>query len=424
MNVEKVLVIGGGAREHAVGWKIKQSKSRPQLLFAPGNAGTAELGINLDIGATEIGKIVGAAKDNNAFIFVGPEAPLEKGLVNAARKEGLKIFGPTQEAARLEARKSWAIELMRHYNIPHPKSMIFDSLQKLQFYLKDYQDWENIVIKADGLAAGKGVFLPHSKEEAIDAVKRIMVDKEFDKGSTKPKIIIQERLKGREMSLLVFTDGKTIVRLLPAQDYKRLKDGDEGPNTGGMGAFAPAKMSPDLYSKILDTILRPTVDGMREEGNLFQGVLYAGLMITDDGPKVLEFNVRFGDPEAQVLMMLWKSDLFQALKNTINGKLNGRDISFHDGAAICVVLAAENYPDEPKIGDEIHGLEKFSGKKVKIFHAGTALEDGKVVTNGGRVISIASYGKNIKEARGNSHPHIGEKGVYFDGMQYRKDIGL
>lgn len=418
---EKVLIVGNGGREHAIGWKISQSPNNPELLFAHGNAGTAQIGRNLDIEPTDIDRIVAIGRNDNTFIVVGPEAPLEKGIVNTAKEAGLKAFGPTQEAARLETSKWWAIEFMRRHNIPHPNSILLTSIQEATIFLNNPVVWQNIVIKANGLASGKAVFLPESKEEAEDAIKQIMIDKKFDDGS---KVIIQERLRGREISLLVFTDGRTIVPLLPAQDYKRLKDNDQGPNTGGMGAFAPAPMSTELYREIHDTILRPTVDGMREEGNLFQGVLYAGLMLTDAGPKVLEFNVRPGDPETQVLMMLLNSDLLTALKNTTEGKLRKSDIVFRKGAAVCVVLAAEGYPDKPVIGNEIHGLDKFNSKNVKLFHAGTTLENGKIVTNRGRIIAVTSYGKDIKEARRILYPHIGENGVYFKGMQYREDIGL
>lgn len=416
---ETVLIVGSGGREHAVGWKLSQSGSQPKLLFTPGNAGTAQIGRNFDIDTTNIDEIVRTAKEQNAFIFVGPELPLQLGIANAAQKEGLKIFGPTQEAARLETSKSWAIEFMRRYAIPHPQSAIFSKLTDVAAFLEK-PTWKEIVIKADGLAAGKGVLLPNSKQEAVDAVKRIMIDKEFDDGS---KIIIQERLKGREMSLIVITDGTTIVPLPPTQDYKRVNDNDKGPNTGGMGAFAPAVMTASMYREIYDRILRPTVDEMRREGNLFQGVLYAGLMLTDDGPKVLEFNARLGDPETQVQMMLLGSDLLKALKNTVNGELNGRDFSFRKGTAICTVVTAEGYPDKPVIGDEIYGLDNFNNPNVQLFHAGTKLEKGKVVTNGGRIIGVAAYGKDQESARQLLYPQIGENGIHFRDMHFRTDIG-
>jgi phosphoribosylamine---glycine ligase len=417
---EKIIIVGNGAREHAVGWCINQSPNSPKLFFAPGNAGTMQIGRNLDIGVTDTDKVIGIAKDNNAFIFVGPEAPLEKGIVNAARESNVMIFGPTKEAARLETSKSWAIDFMKRNNIPHPESVVVaDSNVAMRFF--DKPIWSDVVIKADGLAAGKGVFLPNSKEEALTAIKRIMVNHEFDDGS---KVIIQKRLKGKEMSLIVFTDGRTIAPLLPAQDYKRINDSSESLNTGGMGAFAPAPMSAELYKEIYSKILRATVDGMREEGKLLQGSLYAGLMLTDDGPKVLEYNVRLGDPETQPLLMLLNSDLLQALKNTAEGKLKRSDLVFNKGAAVCVVLAAEGYPGNPKKGDIIYGLDKIMNSDVQIFYAGTKRENGNTVTNGGRVLGLCARGRNIHDARRKIYPLIGEGDIHFRGMHYRKIIGL
>lgn len=414
-----VIIVGNGAREHSIGRKLRQSPGNPQLLFAPGNAGTARIGTNIDVDPTDIGKIVGKARGNKAFIVVGPEAPLEKGIANAAKEAGLRVFGPTQEAARLETSKWWAIEFMRRHKIPHPDSVSFTNVSDTLSFLK-YPKWKEVVIKADALASGKGVFLPSTKEEEVNAIERIMIQKEFGINS---RVIIQERLKGKEISLLAMTDGETIVPLLPAQDHKRINDGDEGPNTGGMGAFAPVPMIEGLYQQIHDTILRPTVDGMREEGNLFQGVLYVGLMLTDNGPKVLEFNVRFGDPETQPLMMLLNSDLLRALKNTAAGKLKTSDIVFRKGASVCVVLAAEGYPGKPVAGDEIFGLDSIDDSDTQIIHGATVLRDGKVETSGGRAISVVSYGRDILDAKGKAYSHIGENGVHFRGMHYREDIG-
>jgi len=419
VNPENVLIVGSGAREDAVSWKINQSLSKPRLFFTPGNAGTSQIGRNLDIDPTDVSRIISAAKERNAFIFVGPEAALEKGIVNAAKEEGLMIFGPTQEAALLETKKSRAINFMQRHNIPHPESVVIADLG-VAVHFFDEDVWNDVVIKADGLAAGKGVFLPNSKEEAINAVERIMVKKEFDDGS---KIIIQERLKGKEMSLIVFTDGRNIVPLLPAQDYKRVGDNNKGPNTGGMGAFAPAPMSKALYEKLYNAILKPTVDGMREEGNIFQGGLYFGLMLTDEGPKVIEYNARLGDPETQPLMMLLKSDLLPALKNTAEGKLKKSDLIFNKGAAVCVVLAAEGYPSNPKKGDTIYGLDKVTNPDVQVFHAGTGRENENFVTKGGRVLGVSASGKNILDARNKIYSLIGENGIHFRGMHYRKDIG-
>lgn len=415
-----VIIVGNGAREHSIGWKLRQSLDNPQLFFAPGNAGTARIGTNIDVDPVDVDKIVGNARGHKAFIFVGPEAPLEKGIANAAKEAGLRVFGPTQEAARLETSKWWAIEFMRRHKIPHPDSVTFTNVSDTLSFLK-YPKWKEVVVKADALASGKGVFLPSSKKEEVNAIERIMLKKEF---GGNPKVIIQERLEGREMSLLAMTDGTTIVPLLPAQDYKRLYDNDKGPNTGGMGAFAPAPMSEGLYQQIHDTILRPTVDGMREEGNLFQGVLYVGLMLTDNGPKVLEFNVRFGDPETQPLMMLLSSDLLRAFKSTEAGKLKASDIVFRRGASACIVLAAEGYPGKPVTGDEILGLDSIEDPDTQMIHGATILRDGKAETSGGRAISVVSYGRDMVDAGRKAYSHIGENGVHFRGMHYRKDIGV
>jgi len=416
---EAILIVGKGARENALGWKMEQSPSKPKLYFAPGNAGTQQIGINLDIGEMEIDKLARFSSDNKIRLtVVGPENPLEKGIVNAFMEDNLLIFGPTQEAARLETSKSYAIRFMQSHGIPCPKSIIIgDPHVAMHFF--DRPIWKDVVIKADGLASGKGVFLPDSKEEALDVVKRIF-NKEFDEGS---KVIIQERLTGKERSLLFFTDGKTIVPLLPAEDYKRLKDGNKGPNTGSMGAYAPAMIDKWSTRYIYDKILRPTVDGMRKEGCPFQGVLYVALMMTNKGPKVLEFNARFGDPEAQPLMILFRSDLLQAMKNTTEGNLEKNDIVFRSGSAICTVLAAEGYPGKPVTGDMIYGLDKINDPSIQIFHASTKSVDGEIKTNGGRILGITAYGKDRKTIRKKIDNCIGEKGINFRGMQYRKDIG-
>ena len=415
---ERVVIIGKGGREHAIGWKLNQSPEQPQLFFAPGNAGTKQIGTNLDIGVMEIDRLARFASDKKiGLTIVGPENPLEKGIVNVFNKNELPIFGPTQEAARLETSKSWAIKFMESHNIPCPKSIIIADRQMALHYTENAV-WKEIVIKADGLTAGKGVFLPDSKEEAIVAVNRIF-NKEFDEGL---KIIFQERLMGEERSLLAFISGKTIIPLLPVKDYKRLKDGDKGPNTGSMGAFAPAPMDGRSMRYIYDKILRPAVDGMREEGFPFKGTLYTAIMMTSKGPVVLEFNVRPGDPETQPLMMLFESDLLQAMKNTVDGSLKRNDIIFRQGASVCVVLAAEGYPGESTKGDIIYGLDKINDPDIQIFHAGTKVVDGKIKTNGGRIIAITSYGKDRKIAKEKLAHCVGESAINFRGMQDRKDI--
>lgn len=414
-----IVIVGEGAREDALAWQLGKSQDNPQLFFAPGNAGTATRGVNLDIASTDISKIIEEAKARKAFVVVGPEAPLEKGIVNLAKTEGVEIFGPTRDAARLETSKSWAIEFMIRHNIPHPDPVIVDGVLATRTFLKNPK-WKEIVIKADGLAGGKGVFLPDSEEEAVEIIDRIMIKKEFDDGS---KVVFQERLKGKEVSLICITDGNTIVPLIPAQDYKRLKVGDKGPNTGGMGGFAP---TPTLTKKLLEevhrNILRPTVDGMRQEGHLFRGALYAGLMLTSDGVKVIEFNVRFGDPETQLQMPLLKSDLLPALKSATNGTLNKNQVSFCAKVAVGRVLAGRSYPSPSDRGTEIKGLFDIKSPYVTVFHSGTKFNRGRIETNGGRILTVVATGRKFPEAIKELDNSIGEHAIHFEGMQQRDDI--
>ena len=418
---ERILIVDNRGRGHALGWKLKAADGSRKLFFAPGNYGTSKLGENVDIDVTEIDRLERFASDNKITLTViGPEVPLEKGVANAFHEDNLAIFAPTQESAILETSKSRAIEFMQRHNIPHPASKIFDNINEALSFVEN-STWAEIVVKACGLAAGKGVILPDSIEEAKQAIRRIMIDKEFDDGK---EVVIQERLKGKEVSLICITDGRTIVPLLPARDYKRIGDNDKGPNTGGMGAFAPVpEVNRELLGEIYNTILIPTIRGMEQEGKLYQGVLYAGLMLTKDGPKVLEFNSRFGDPETQALMMLLKSDLYPALKNAAEGRLSKKDIVFRKGAAVCVVLAAEGYPGRPKIGDVIHGLHTINNPSVQIFDSGTIMRNGQVETNGGRIIAVTAFGKDVEDARQDVYDSIGDKGVNFRGMQFRTDIG-
>lgn len=420
MTGVKVLIVGSGGREHALGWKIDQSRQVLKLYFAPGNAGTALLGENIKIGAGEIDKLLKFAKDNDiALTVVGPEIPLEAGIVDAFEKEGLSIFGPTRKAALLETDKAWATGFMQRHNIPHPKSLTVGDFGEALNYVKG-QGWNKVVIKAIGLAAGKGVFLPASLKEAEACLKRIMVDFEFGPCE---EVLIQERIKGREISLLAFCDGKTIVPMLTAQDHKRVNDGDRGPNTGGMGAFAPAKMDARLQKEIYETILAPTIWGMRREGHIYKGILYAGLMITDDGPKVLEYNARFGDPETQPLMMLLSCDLFAVMKSCTSGTLKTKQVSFRRGAALCVVVASGGYPGKHETGKVIAGLDVNRDKNVEVFHAGTKNLKDKIISAGGRVLGVSAYGKTMSEARKKAYLAIGKGGVHFAGMHLRHDIG-
>lgn len=415
----QVLVIGSGGREHALGWKLRQSRSVGTLYFAPGNGGTSQPGKNIAIGVGEIQKLIDFAINHSVDLtIVGPEAPLALGIVDTFQAAGLTIFGPTQQAAKLETSKAWATEFMQRHGIPHPESVVLENVKTAQNYVREH-DPREIVIKADGLAAGKGVIVPDSKEEAQEAIERMMVEKEF--GVAGETIVVQERLGGPEVSVLAFCDGKIAVPLIPAQDHKRLLLGDRGPNTGGMGAYAPVR---DVdVEEIRRTILQPTVDGMREEGHPYRGILFAGLMLTPQGPKVLEYNVRFGDPETQPLMMLLESDLTPILMACIQGTLKPEMVRFRPGAAACVVLASAGYPGSSTKGVIIEGFDTVCDPSVHVFLAGTLKTRSGVVTDGGRVFGVTSYGTTIGEALKRAYGAIGPDGVHFDGMQYRSDIG-
>lgn len=417
----KVLIIGSGGREHALGWKIRKSPLAGNIYFAPGNGGTSFIGENVPLGATDINGLLKFAKERSIDLtIVGPEAALAEGIVDLFQKEGLQIFGPTKSAARLEWDKDWAAQFLEKYNIPHPQSFTFTSALKAKEFLR-LVDPLKVVVKASGLAAGKGVLLPNSLQEGHDAIERIMVRKEF--GAAGDKIVIQERLLGPELTIHALSDGKTIIPLLSTQDHKRVFDNDIGPNTGGMGAYAPVPIATEkLMAVVYKEILKPTVEGMKKEGIPFIGVLYAGLMITADGPKVLEFNCRFGDPETQPLMMLLQSDLLINLYSCTNGTLDKQDIKFKNGSSVCVVLASKGYPGKFAIGEVIKGMDKPFLNSIQPFHAGTKMQEDKVITDGGRVIGVTSYAPTFSEARKHIYSAIGKNGLYFKDMHYRKDI--
>ncbi len=414
------LIVGSGGREAAIAWGLSRRSQADRRYIAPGNAETRRYGENVPIDAEDIEKLLRFAKDNHiGLTIVGPELPLSKGIVDVFTKEELSIFGPTQEAARLETSKAFAVSFMERHNIPHPDSIVFSSPEKARAFV-EHPKWPEFVIKASGLAAGKGVFLPSTLEEAYDAIDRIMVQGQFNK---KDEVVIQERLKGEEISLLAISDGTTVVPLLPSQDHKRAYDGDQGPNTGGMGAYAPANiMTESLLREAYRTILKPTIRGMKEEGRTFKGVLYAGLMLTKNGIKVLEFNVRFGDPETQPLMMLLSSDLQRLAQASIRGKLDPADVKFRKGSAVSVVLAAKGYPGTVEKGKVIYGLDRVTDPNIHVFHAGTAWKDGHVFTHGGRVLGVTAYGRSLSEAAQRAYRAIGPDGVHFDEMEYRRDI--
>ncbi len=417
----KILIIGSGGREHALGWKLKQSPQVKKIYFAPGNGGTEELGENINLSPENIKKLLEFALKNKIDLtVVGPEVPLALGIVDLFNKKNLAIFGPTKKAALLESDKAWATGFMKKYSIPHPQSFVFRDFNKAVNFLKTYSN--PLVIKASGLAQGKGVIIPHNKKDVIAAVKKIMIEGEF--GEAGKKIVFQEKLEGQEISVIALSDGKNIIPLLAAQDHKRIFDQDKGPNTGGMGAYAPVPIATKkLIDEINNTILKSTILGMRKEGAPYKGILYAGLMITKNGPKVLEYNCRFGDPEAQPLMMLLKNNLLSLFLACVKGKLIKQKITFRRGSSICVILASAGYPGHYQKGKIINGLNIKYFNHLQIFHAGTIKNNQQIITSGGRVLGITSYGKNLKEAIKKAYRIIGKNKINFEGMIYRKDIG-
>ncbi len=415
-----VLVIGNGAREHALAWKIARSPRVKNLFAAPGNAGTAKIARNLRISVEDIAALVEAAKANRIdLVMVGPEAPLTRGIVDALGKAGVPAFGPSGAAAEIEGSKVFAKELMRKYGIPTARSAVFDSFEEAVRYIRT-QPFP-LVVKADGLAAGKGVIIAASQEEALRALSDIMQKKVF--GSAGKRVLIEECLVGREASLLAFTDGQTVVPMVPACDYKRVFDGDRGPNTGGMGSYAPSEFfTEDLQREVMESVVKPAVRAMAQEGRPYRGVLYAGLMVTPAGPKVLEFNARFGDPETQAIIPLLRTDLVEIMEAVIEGKLDRLTIEWSNEACVGVVLASGGYPGSYRTGVPIEGLDRVE-EGVLVFHAGTALDDhGRTVTSGGRVLTVTATGKTIAEARARAYANA--ERITFEGCHYRKDIAM
>jgi phosphoribosylamine--glycine ligase len=415
----KVLVVGNGAREHALIWKLAQSAKITQLFCAPGNAGTALLSTNLSIKPTDITALVAAVKDMGIqLVVVGPEAPLAEGIVDYFKKIGIPVFGPTQGAAQIEASKAFSKALFQKYGIPCAFSRTFSELTAAKDYVK--QQGSPLVIKADGLAAGKGVIMAETLEEALQAVSSIMESKTFD--SAGEKVVIEEKLTGKEMSFFAITDGKTVLPTVPACDYKRIKDGDLGPNTGGMGSYSPPYFyTPELGTQIISKIIEPTIRAMATENRPYQGVLYAGLMINNGEPKLLEYNARFGDPECQIIMPRLKSDLLDIILATVEGKLESVQPDWTSEACVGVVMASGGYPGNYKTGLPISGLDEVD-KDVMVFHAGTKIgnKPGEVLTNGGRVLTVAATGKTTEEARNKIYSNLPR--IHFEGAQYRRDI--
>ena len=416
----KVLIVGSGGREHAIAWKVAKSSKVDKIYCAPGNAGIAEIAECVDIGAMEFDKLVAFAKEKAIDLtIIGMDDPLVGGVVDEFEKAGLRVFGPRKNAAILEGSKAFSKDLMKKYNIPTAAYETFDSAEEAMKYLETSK--YPIVLKADGLALGKGVLICNTKEEAMDGVKTLMLDKQF--GQAGNTIVVEEFMTGREVSVLSFVDGNTIKIMTSAQDHKRAKDGDKGLNTGGMGTFSPSP----FYTKEVDEfckkyIYQASVDSMKAEGREFKGIIFFGLMLTEDGPKVLEYNARFGDPETQVVLPRMKNDIVDVFEACIDGTLDKIDLQFEDNAAVCVVLASDGYPVSYEKGFEIKGLDNFKDKdSYFVFHAGTKLSDGKIVTNGGRVLGVTATGKDLKEARANAYEAT--KWIDFDNKYMRNDIG-
>ena len=416
----KVLIVGGGGREHAIACCVAKSPKVSKIYCAPGNAGIEELAECVPIGVMEFDKLTEFAKEKSVdLVIVAPEDPLVAGAADEFEAAGFRVFGPKKNAAILEGSKAFSKDLMKKYKIPTAAYENFDNAEDALSYLETAK--MPIVLKADGLALGKGVLICNTLEEAKEGVKSIMLDKQF--GNAGNKLVVEEFMTGREVSVLSFVDGKTIKTMTSAQDHKRAKDGDEGLNTGGMGTFSPSP----FYTKEVDEFCRkyiyqPTVDAMAAEGREFKGVIFFGLMLTEDGPKVLEYNARFGDPEAQVVLPRMKNDIIEVMEACIDGTLDQVDLQFEDNAAVCVVLASDGYPLHYEKGFKINGLEKFSDKDgYYVFHAGTKKTEQGIVTNGGRVLGVTAKGATLKEAR--SRAYEATKWIDFDNKYCRSDIG-
>jgi len=416
----KILVIGSGGREHCIVWKLLQSKKIEKIYCAPGNAGIATQAECLNIPVEDISGLLQVARDKKIDLtIVGPELPLSMGVVNLFEKNNLPIFGPTQEAAEIESSKVFAKNIMNKYQIPTARYRAFKDYKLAQSYLQK-QSFP-LVIKADGLAAGKGVFIVQDLSQAEKAISYIMKENKF--GHAGNKIVIEEYLTGEEVSMLVFTDGEHFIPMRPSQDHKKLYDGDSGPNTGGMGAYSPVPFFDDKAQRYaLEKIFKPVIKGMKQEGRKFKGVLYAGLILTDEGPKVLEFNARFGDPETQVILPGLKTDLIEILCATREEKLSRIELEWQHQAAVCVILASGGYPGEYEKGKIINGIEKIENKQsTMVFHAGTEKKGNNVISSGGRVLGVTAWAETLSCAIDTVYEKIGQ--ISFENLYYRKDIG-
>jgi phosphoribosylamine--glycine ligase len=418
----KVMIIGGGGREHALAWKVAQNKQVSRVYVAPGNAGTALNPDMVNVPITAVPELVEfAKKEQISLTIVGPEATLSQGVVDAFRENGLKIFGPTKAAAQLESSKDFAKAFMMRHNIPTAAYATFTDAKAAHDYVN--QQGAPIVINADGLAAGKGVVVAMSLDEAHTAIDAMLEDNKL--GSAGARVVIEEFLTGEEASFIVMVDGKNVLALATSQDHKRLLDSDQGPNTGGMGAYSPAPVvTPTIHAKAMREIIKPTVEGMAADGIPYTGFLYAGLMISPNGDvKTLEFNCRMGDPETQPIMMRLKSDLVALAEHAVNGTLDQVEAEWDRRTALGVVMASANYPDTPRTGDAIAGLpnQREQNTEVQVFHAGTALDGEQVLTSGGRVLCVTALGETVKFAQSSAYDMV--KQIHFEGAQYRQDIG-
>ncbi|HIT61028.1 MAG TPA: phosphoribosylamine--glycine ligase [Candidatus Fimousia stercorigallinarum] len=416
----KVLIVGSGGREHAIAWAVAKSPKVDKIYCAPGNAGISEYAECVDIGAMEFEKLAAFAKEQKIDLTViGMDDPLVGGVVDVFEAEGLRVFGPRANAAIIEGSKAFSKDLMKKYNIPTAAYENFTSAEDALAYLETAK--MPIVLKASGLALGKGVLICNTLEEAKEGVKTLMLDKQF--GSAGDTIVIEEFMTGREVSVLAFCDGKTVKCMTSAQDHKRAKDGDQGLNTGGMGTFSPSPFYTKEVEEFCEThIYQPTIDAMAAEGRPFTGVLFTGLMLTEDGPKVLEYNCRFGDPEAQVVLPRMKNDIIDVFEACVDGRLDEIDLEFEDNAAVCVVLASDGYPEKYEKGFEITGIDAVNAKEgYHVFHAGSKFENGKLVTNGGRVLGVTAKGKDLVEARANAY--AATELISFENKYMRHDIG-
>lgn len=416
----RVMVVGSGAREHALAAKLAQSSEADRVLCAPGNAGTSGVAENLAIKPDDVDALVAAARERAVeLVVVGPEAPLVAGLVDALEDVGIPAFGPRRAAARLEGSKVFAKQLMARYGVPTAGFEVFEDADAAEAYVRRVgRPW---VVKADGLAAGKGVIVASSVEETLEGIDRIMRHREF--GDAGARIVLEERLDGEEVSFHVICDGSHAVALAAAQDHKRLLDGDQGPNTGGMGAYSPPAVVDDaMHAEIVRTVVEPTLQGLQQEGIPMRGALFIGLMIADGKPRVLEYNVRFGDPECQVLLSRWQGDVLPLLQGAATGALADAQTRWEAPASLCVVMASEGYPGSYPKGRVIRGLQEAAGLEgVEIFHAGTASRDGEIVTSGGRVLSVTARGDDVDQAA--QRAYAAADRIHFEGMQLRRDIG-